>query len=133
MNVICRWNKGKGIIHNSAFLSSILWENVNAHELRTLLSVICGRLERIVDGIYSENRSQVSMALEQTYVLERLVEDWRQLTLAETRQLAFDKTDVNMAAFIDRVLEMLSAEAEEKKVSLSFIEKSGNLKPLCSR
>ena len=67
------------------------------------------------------------MALEQTYVLERLVEDLRQLTLAETRQLAFDKTDVNMAALIDRVLEMLSAEAEEKKVSLSFIEKSGNL------
>jgi signal transduction histidine kinase len=34
-----------------------------AHELRTPLSVIRGRLEGIVDGIYSENGSQVSMAL----------------------------------------------------------------------
>jgi len=98
-----------------------------AHELRTPLSVIRGRLEGIVDGIYSENGSQVSMALEQTYVLERLVEDLRLLTLAETGQLAFDKKYVNMVALIDRVLEMLSAEAEEKNVSFSFTEKSGNL------
>jgi two-component system OmpR family sensor kinase/two-component system sensor histidine kinase BaeS len=46
-----------------------------AHELRTPLSVIRGRLEGIVDGIYAENGSQVSLALEQTYVLERLVDE----------------------------------------------------------
>ncbi|HEU0296287.1 MAG TPA: ATP-binding protein [Anaerolineales bacterium] len=98
-----------------------------AHELRTPLSVIRGRLEGIVDGIYSENGPQVSMALEQTYVLERLVEDLRLLTLAETRQLAFDKSKVDMGALIERVLDMLSAEAQEKNISLSFAEKSGNL------
>jgi two-component system OmpR family sensor kinase/two-component system sensor histidine kinase BaeS len=39
-----------------------------AHELRTPLSVIRGRLEGIVDGIYAENGSQVSLALEQTWM-----------------------------------------------------------------
>ncbi len=43
-----------------------------AHELRTPLSVIRGRLEGIVDGIYPENGPQVSMALEQTYLMQRL-------------------------------------------------------------
>ncbi|MCJ7431903.1 MAG: ATP-binding protein [Anaerolineales bacterium] len=98
-----------------------------AHELRTPLSVIRGRLEGIVDGIYPENGPQVSMALEQAYLLQRLVDDLRLLTLAETRQLPFDKQNVNIANVIERVLEMFSAEAQEKNVSLSFSEKNGNL------
>jgi len=98
-----------------------------AHELRTPLSVIRGRLEGIVDGIYSENGPQVSMALEQTYVLQRLVDDLRLLTLAETRQLVFDKRNIQVANVINSVLEMFSAEAQEKNVSLSFSEKNGNL------
>jgi signal transduction histidine kinase len=98
-----------------------------AHELRTPLSVIRGRLEGIVDGIYAENGPQVSMALEQTYVLQRLVDDLRLLTLAETRQLPFDKRDVNVGNVIDRVIEMFSAEAKERNISLLFSEKNGNL------
>ena len=98
-----------------------------AHELRTPLSVIRGRLEGIVDGIYPENGPQVSMALEQTYLMQRLVDDLRLLTLVETRQLQFDKREVNFANIIDSVLEMLSAEADEKNITLSFTEKSGDL------
>jgi signal transduction histidine kinase len=97
-----------------------------AHELRTPLSVIRGRLEGIVDGIYPENGPQVSMALEQTYLMQRLVDDLRLLTLVQTGQLAFDKRDVNVGNVINRVIEMLSAEAQEKNISLSFNEKSDN-------
>ncbi len=98
-----------------------------AHELRTPLSVIRGRLEGIVDGIYSENGSQVSMALEQTYLLQRLVDDLHLLTLAETRQLPFDKSTVNIGNIIERILDMFSAEAQEKNISLLFSEQGGNL------
>lgn len=98
-----------------------------AHELRTPLSVIRGRLEGIIDGVYEENGSQVSTALEQTYILERLIEDLRLLTLAETRQLPFDKRNVDVSQLIERTLEMFSAESQEKNISLSFTEKSGNL------
>lgn len=98
-----------------------------AHELRTPLSVIRGRLEGIVDGIYAENGPQVSMALEQTYLMQRLVDDLRLLTLVETRQLQFDKQSVDVVNVINSVIDMFSAEAQEKDVSLSFSEKSGNL------
>lgn len=101
-----------------------------AHELRTPLSVIRGRLEGIVDGIYTENGPQVSMALEQTYLLQRLVDDLRLLTLAETRQLQFDKQNVNIGGVIEQVLEMFSAEAAEKNISLSFPERNGDLSVL---
>ena len=98
-----------------------------AHELRTPLSVIRGRLEGIVDGIYPEQGPQVSMALEQTYSMQRLVDDLRLLTMVETRQLPFDKREVNVGNVINRVIEMFSAEAEEKNISLSFPEQNGNL------
>jgi two-component system OmpR family sensor kinase/two-component system sensor histidine kinase BaeS len=98
-----------------------------AHELRTPLSVIRGRLEGIVDGIYPENGPQVSMALEQTYAMQRLVDDLRLLTLVETRQLPFDKRDVNLGDVINRVIDMFSAEAQEKQISLTFPEKNGDL------
>jgi two-component system OmpR family sensor kinase/two-component system sensor histidine kinase BaeS len=98
-----------------------------AHELRTPLSIIRGRLEGIVDGIYPENGPQVSMALEQTYAMQRLVDDLRLLTLVETRQLPFDMREVNAGEVINRVIDMFSAEALEKNISLSFPEKNGNL------
>lgn len=98
-----------------------------AHELRTPLSVIRGRLEGIIDGVYEENGSQVSTALEQTYILERLIEDLRLLTLAETRQLQFDKRNVDVGQLIESTIEMFSAEASEKNIAIAFNEKNGNL------
>lgn len=98
-----------------------------AHELRTPISVIRGRLEGIVDGIYPENGTQVSMVLEQTYLLQRLVDDLRLLTLAETRQLHFDSQQIDLGEVMERVLDMFSAEAQEKNISLAFPEKSGEL------
>jgi signal transduction histidine kinase len=91
-----------------------------AHELRTPLSVIRGRLEGIIDGIYTADGGQVSLALEQTYLLERLVDDLRLLTLAETRQLHFEKKKVDLAQLIQHSIDMFSAEAHEKNISLSL-------------
>ncbi len=98
-----------------------------AHELRTPLSVIRGRLEGIVDGIYKADDGQVvSLALEQTYLLERLVDDLRLLTLAETRQLHFEKKSVDLAQLSHRIIDMFSAEASEKNIFLSLEKGNGN-------
>jgi signal transduction histidine kinase len=98
-----------------------------AHELRTPLSVIRGRLEGIVDGIYKADDGQVvSLALEQTYLLERLVDDLRLLTLAETRQLHFEKKTVDLAQLSQHTIDMFSAEAQEKNISLALEKGNGN-------
>jgi two-component system OmpR family sensor kinase/two-component system sensor histidine kinase BaeS len=97
-----------------------------AHELRTPLSIIRGRLEGIMDGIYSADGSQVSMALEQTYLLERLVDDLRLLTLAETRELPFEIRQADLHQLAQHTLDLFSAEASEKNISLSLEKGSGN-------
>jgi len=67
-----------------------------AHELRTPLSVIRGKLEGILDGVYPATEDHISPVLEETEVLTHLVEDLRVLALAEARQLSLDvrPTDV---------------------------------------
>ncbi len=67
-----------------------------AHELRTPLSVIRGKLEGILDGVYPATEDHIIPVLEETEVLTHLVEDLRVLALAEARQLSLDlrPTDV---------------------------------------
>lgn len=91
-----------------------------AHELRTPLTVLRGRLEGILDGIYTADEKHISPALASTYLLEHLVEDLRLLTMAETRQLQFDNKEVDLVALIRRTLEMFEPEAQEKQISLSL-------------
>jgi signal transduction histidine kinase len=91
-----------------------------AHELRTPLTVMRGRLEGIVDGVYAASPEQIGPALEETYLLERLVEDLRLLTLVETRQLHIEHRDVDMNATASHVFDLFQAEAEEKQITLSL-------------
>ncbi|HET6261390.1 MAG TPA: HAMP domain-containing protein, partial [Chloroflexia bacterium] len=58
-----------------------------AHELRTPLSIIRGRLEGMQDGVYSAGPEQLSALLEETALMERLSEDLRLLALADAGQL----------------------------------------------
>jgi signal transduction histidine kinase len=87
-----------------------------AHELRTPLSVLRGRLEGIVDGIYPVNDVSIAPALEETYLLERLVEDLRLLTLAETRQLHFEMSEVDLPELTDKVINVFRPQANEKNI-----------------
>ncbi len=91
-----------------------------AHELRTPLTVLRGRLEGIVDGIYPANEVSISPALEETYLLERLVEDLRLLSLAESHQLHFETKSVNLKELTQKVVTVFQAHAESQEVELTF-------------
>ena len=92
-----------------------------AHELRTPLTVMRGRLEGILDGIYPPDVSHIGPALEEAYLLERLVEDLRLLTMAESHQLVFEKHELDLIEIARRSLSMFQAEADEKKISLDLV------------
>ena len=91
-----------------------------AHEFRTPLTVLRGRLEGIMDGIYPSDESHIGPALEETYMLERLVEDLRLLTLAESHQLTFEKHEVDLVEMAQRSAGMFQPEAEESHIHLGL-------------
>jgi signal transduction histidine kinase len=92
-----------------------------AHELRTPLTVLRGRLEGIIDGVYPADEGHVGPALEETYLLERLVEDLRLLTLAESQQLSFEQREVDLVEIARRSIGMFLPEADEKKIHLDLV------------
>lgn len=58
-----------------------------AHELRTPLSIIKGRLEGMQDGVYPTGPDQIALLLDETALLERMIEDLRILAQADAGQL----------------------------------------------
>jgi two-component system OmpR family sensor kinase/two-component system sensor histidine kinase BaeS len=89
-----------------------------AHELRTPLTVMRGKLEGILDGVYPPDENHIAPVLEETYLLERLVEDLRLLTLAETRQIHFEIKEVDVNALVGRLIPLFEAQASEKGITL---------------
>jgi signal transduction histidine kinase len=71
-----------------------------AHELRTPLSILQGRIEGLIDGVYSRDDAQLSGLHEQTKHLSRLVEDLRTLANAEAGALDLQKELIDPADLI---------------------------------
>jgi two-component system OmpR family sensor kinase/two-component system sensor histidine kinase BaeS len=91
-----------------------------AHELRTPITILRGRLEGILDGVYPPDEAHIAPALEETYLLERLVEDLRLLALAEANQLRFELKPVRLSELTETTLGLFSAQAAEKNINLQL-------------
>jgi signal transduction histidine kinase len=96
-----------------------------AHELRTPLSVIQGNVEALQDGIFPLTADSLEPIRAKTDLLTRLVEDLRQLTLAEAGQLPLDKTPTDLAALAQRTLTDFRAAAESKQIHLEMNPAAG--------
>jgi two-component system OmpR family sensor kinase/two-component system sensor histidine kinase BaeS len=90
-----------------------------AHELRTPLTIMRGRLEGIVDKVYPASDEHIAPVLEETYTLERLVDDLHLLSLAESRQLHFDIHEVDLAELVRRAVTLFEMSASEKNIRLT--------------
>ena len=66
-----------------------------AHELRTPLAVLQGRIEGLLDGVYPRDETRLEQLLEETQHLTRLVEDLRTLANAEAGALDLRKEMVD--------------------------------------
>ncbi len=71
-----------------------------AHELRTPLAILQGRIEGLIDGVYPRDDARLSGLLEETQHLSRLVEDLRTLANAEAGALDLRKELVDPADLI---------------------------------
>jgi signal transduction histidine kinase len=96
------------------------------HELRTPITILRGRLEGILDGVYPPDEAHIAPALEETYLLERLVEDLRLLALAESNQLRFELKPVRLTEQVEITLGLFSAQAAERNISF-HLESEENL------
>ncbi|MCB8992128.1 MAG: HAMP domain-containing histidine kinase [Ardenticatenaceae bacterium] len=92
-----------------------------AHELRTPLSVIQGNVEALQDGIFPLTVEALDPILDKTLLLRRLVEDLRQLTLAETGQLSLDRQPANLYDLATQSVDAFQSVAAERAISLIIV------------
>lgn len=89
-----------------------------AHELKTPLAVIHGNLEGMIEDVVSCDKEQLSSLLEETIHLKRLINDLRDLSLAEVGQLRIERQETNINQLAEHAASLLRPLAEKKKIQL---------------
>ena len=90
-----------------------------AHEIRTPVTIIQGTLEAILDGVYEPSDETIAPIYEETLHLGRLIDDLRDLALAEAGELRLEQESVDLEGLVRQVTEAaISAPEEAPKLQI---------------
>ena len=89
-----------------------------SHELRTPLTVLEGNLRAALDHVQTLDEVGIANLYAQTRHLIRLVNDLRELALAETGRLILEKIPTDMRLLVNETLQALEPLASERNVKL---------------
>ncbi|VWL86953.1 ATP-binding protein [Burkholderia lata] len=82
------------------------WNAAIAHELRTPVTVLRGRLQGLTEGVFQPGDALFRSLLTQAEGLTRLIEDLRVISLAESGHLSVSIQETNLATHVKAVVEM---------------------------
>jgi two-component system OmpR family sensor kinase/two-component system sensor histidine kinase BaeS len=91
-----------------------------AHELRTPLAVLQGNLSAMLDEVYPLERSEIATLYDETRLLSRLVDDLRELALADAGQLPLNTQAVNVAETLRATLANFSVAADAQNIRITM-------------
>jgi len=89
-----------------------------AHELRNPLSIVQGNLEAWLDGVITPTPNQIASVYDETVLLNRLITDLRELSLAEAGQLKLHPEHSNLGDLIESETTAFQTRCKEKGVTL---------------
>ncbi|MBN1657571.1 MAG: HAMP domain-containing histidine kinase [Anaerolineae bacterium] len=89
-----------------------------AHELRNPLTIIQGNLRAILDDVYPLEKAEVTRLYDETRLLGRLVDDLRELALADAGQLHLNRAPVDVAALLDATAASMTPAAEMSGIAV---------------
>jgi two-component system OmpR family sensor kinase/two-component system sensor histidine kinase BaeS len=92
-----------------------------AHELRTPVAVIQGNLRAMLDGVYPLERSEIATIHDETLLLNRLIDDLRELALMEAGQLTLNMQTVDVAAGARAAVERFAPLADARGITLEAV------------
>ncbi len=90
-----------------------------SHELRTPLTVLEGNLRAALDHVIELDDEQIANLYAQTNHLIRLVNELRELAMAESAQLPLDRHPLDLGPLIQETVAVFVPLAEEKGVTLT--------------
>jgi len=84
-----------------------------AHELRTPVTIIQGVLEALLDRVYDASDETIATLYEETLHLGRLIDDLRELAMAEAGELHLEKEPLDIAGLARQVAEIAGSTSDE--------------------
>jgi len=85
----------------------VFWNAAIAHELRTPVTILRGRLQGLAEGVFTPDEGQFRSLLTQIEGLNRLIEDLRVVSLAESGHLSLNLQQVDLTAEIQSVVDFI--------------------------
>jgi two-component system sensor histidine kinase BaeS len=89
------------------------------HELRTPLAVVRGSVEAILDGVHPADEAHLNAILEETRILDRLIEDLRTLALSESGALSLHREPTDLGVLVTDVAASFAAASGGAGVDLT--------------
>lgn len=93
-----------------------------AHELRTPLAIVSGKLEYLQQRNQSVAPEELLPLQDELIRLRRLVNELRELALAEAGQLPLHKECMDIGQLLARIVDKVSFEAEEQEIAVYMHE-----------
>lgn len=90
------------------------WNAAIAHELRTPVTILRGRLQGLAEGVFDPSDELLEGLLRQVEGLNRLIEDLRVLSLKDSGHLEIQRTSVRLADELSTVLQAFATPLAEK-------------------
>ena len=94
-----------------------LFANI-AHELRTPLAILQGNLEGMIDDIIPTDKKILLSMADETVRMGRLIQDLRDLSLAEIDELTLHKEKADINVMLERAVSMLQPLCDEKSLTV---------------
>jgi two-component system sensor histidine kinase BaeS len=94
------------------------WISDIAHELRTPLSILCGEIEALKDGVREVNRDTLDSLYSEAKHLNKIVADLHELSLADTGALSIQKVPVDAVAVLNETLGHFLQSFAENQITI---------------
>lgn len=100
----------------SSVKNAQVWNAAIAHELRTPITILQGRLQGVLDGVFKPDEILLKSLLNQVEGLSHLVEDLRTLSLVENQQLRLNYEWVDLKVLVEKMLKLFEQRLQQAQL-----------------
>jgi len=91
-----------------------------SHELRTPLTVILGEVEALIDGVRKSSPEAMASLHAEVIHLNKLVDDVRQLTLADAGDLRYEFARIDIIALVRAVIQRYTLRLQKAQLTMQI-------------
>lgn len=103
----------------------VTWNSLIAHELRTPVTILKGRLQGLAEGVFAPEPELLQSLHQQADALARLVEDLRVVSLLDSGRLQLRPVEIDLASELEGLARLIERDLDKAGFGLRMTLTSG--------